>query len=155
MPELTTRKDREARKLAYKRQQQRKKIAFVFIVTGVLVLAGFLLFNAFYKPPLPLAKDVIDVTADMGGFDKKEIRVKVGEPVSIRLRSLDNSMHNDGGGKHQWAVDDFNVSVTAPPEGTATTTFTPTKPGEYTFYCDICCGGRANPTMNGKFIVEG
>ena len=155
MADISFRKNREARKLVHKRQQRVKKITFPLIVIGVLGLAGFLLFNAFYKPPLPVAKNVIDVTADMGGFDKKEIRVKVGEPVTIRLRSLDNSMHNDGGGKHQWAVDDFNASVVAPPEGTATTTFTPTKPGEYTFYCDICCGGRANPTMNGKLIVEG
>ncbi len=155
MADNSIRKDREARKLVHKRQQRVKKFTFSFIAIGVLGLAGFLLFNAFYKPPLPVAKNVIDVTADMGGFDKKEIRVKVGEPVTIRLRSLDNSMHSDGGGKHQWAVDDFNATVEAPPEATATTTFTPTKPGEYTFYCDICCGGRANPTMNGKFIVEG
>ena len=155
MADISIRKNREARKLVHKRQQRVKKITFPLIVIGVLGLAGFLLFNAFYKPPLPVAKNVIDVTADMGGFDKKEIRVKVGEPVTIRLRSLDNSMHSDGGGKHQWAVDDFNASVVAPPEGTATTTFTPTKPGEYTFYCDICCGGRANPAMNGKLIVEG
>lgn len=155
MPELSARKDREVRRLAYQREQRRKKIAFSFIVTSVLLLAGVLLFNAYYKPPLPVAKDVIDVSADMGGFDRDVIRVKVGQPVTIRLRSLDNSMHSDGGGKHQWAVDDFQASVVAPPQGTATTTLTPTKSGEFTFYCDICCGGRANPTMNGKLIVEG
>jgi heme/copper-type cytochrome/quinol oxidase subunit 2 len=51
-------------------------------------------------------------------------------------------------------VDEFKVSVVAPPEGSKTVTFTPDKPGTYTFYCDICCGGRANPTMQGKLIVE-
>ena len=88
-------------------------------------------------------------------FNMKEIRVKVGQPVTIRLRSLDNSAHTDGGGKHQWAVDDFQASVIAPPQGTAMTTFTPTRSGTYIYYCDICCGGRANPSMNGKLIVEG
>jgi heme/copper-type cytochrome/quinol oxidase subunit 2 len=96
-------------------------------------LAGFLLFNAFYQPSLPVAENVIDIATDMGGFDKEEIRVKVGEPVTIRLRSLDNSMHTDGGGKHQWAVDEFNVNVIAPPLGTTMATFTPTTTGEYTF----------------------
>ena len=131
------------------------KFAFTGIALIVLGLAGVLLFNAFYRAPLPVAGNVIDIAADMGGFDKDVIRVKVGDPVTIRLRSLDNSHHTDGGGKHQWAVDEFNANVVAPPEGTAMTTFTPTEPGTYVFYCDICCGGRANPTMNGKLIVEG
>lgn len=155
MTENHARKDRESRRLARQRQQRKNKLVFSLIIVAVLGLAGYLLFTAFYKPPLPVAKNVIDVSADMGGFDKKEIKVKVGEPVTIRLRSLDNSMHTDGGGKHQWAVDEFSASVIAPPEGTAMTTFTPTKAGEYTFYCDICCGGRANPSMVGKLIVEG
>jgi cytochrome c oxidase subunit II len=155
MSELPTFKDREARRIARQHQQRRNTIVFSLICVAVLGLSSFFLYKAFYKPPLPLANNAIDVTADMSGFDKTEIRVKVGKPVSIRLRSMDSSMHNDGGGKHQWAVDDFKVSVIAPPEGTATTTFTPTKTGEYTFYCDICCGGRANPAMNGKLIVEG
>ncbi|HMN60911.1 MAG TPA: cupredoxin domain-containing protein [Anaerolinea sp.] len=131
------------------------KFVFTGIVLTVLGLAGVLLFNAFYRAPLPVAGNVIDIAADMGGFDKDVIRVKVGDPITIRLRSLDNSHHTDGGGKHQWAVDEFKANVVAPPEGTAMTTFTPTKPGTYVFYCDICCGGRANPTMNGKLIVEG
>ncbi|KAF0112002.1 MAG: cytochrome c oxidase subunit II [Chloroflexi bacterium] len=148
-------KHKATRKTRHRKQQRLKKFGFLVIAVIVLGLAGTLLFNAFYKPPLPVAENVIDISADMGGFDKDEIRVKVGEPVTIRLRSLDNSHHTDGGGKHQWAVDDFNANVVAPPEGSAMTTFIPTKPGTYVFYCDICCGGRANPTMNGKLIVEG
>jgi heme/copper-type cytochrome/quinol oxidase subunit 2 len=98
---------------------------------------------------------VLDIKADMSGFDQKEIRLKVGEPVTVRLTSLDNSHHTDGGGKHQWAVDELGLNVVAPPEGSEYVTFTPDKPGEYMFYCDICCGGKANPSMNGKLIVEG
>nr|MBI2904861.1 cupredoxin domain-containing protein [Chloroflexota bacterium] len=102
-----------------------------------------------------MAGNVIDVAADMGGFDMKLIRVKVGQPVTVRLTSLDNSHHTDGGGKHQWAVDELEVSIVAPPEGSNYATFTPTKAGTYIYYCDICCGGRANPTMQGTLIVEG
>jgi len=115
---------------------------------GVLGLAG-------YSPPLtPMAGNVIDVAASMSGFDMTDIRVKAGQPVTLRLTSLDNSHHTDGGGKHQWAVDELGVSVIAQPESSSYSTFTPEKAGTYTFYCDICCGGRANPTMNGRFIVE-
>ena len=130
-------------------------MTFAIIAVLVLGLTGYLLASAFSAPELPkMAGNVIDVAADMSGFDMKEIRVKAGEPVSVRLTSLDNSHHTDGGGQHQWAVDELGVSIVAPPEGSNYAAFTPEEPGEYTFYCDICCGGRANPTMNGKLIVE-
>lgn len=123
----------------------------VFLVLGV---AGYLLVTALW-PNLPTpAANVIDLAADMGGFNQKEIRLKVGQPVTVRLTSLDNSHHTDGGGQHQWAVDELGVSIVAPPLGSNSGTFTPDKPGVYTYYCDICCGGRANPTMQGKLVVE-
>lgn len=148
-------KEREIRRRA--RQRERRVRAITFAVVGVVVLglAGYLLVSAFVKPALPpLAGNVIDVSATMSGFDTNEIRVKAGQPVTVRLTSLDNSHHTDGGGKHQWAVDELGVSIVAPPEGSSYATFTPERPGTYTFYCDICCGGRANPTMQGTLVVE-
>ena len=147
---------REERKQIDRRRQRKR--AATFSVIGVLVLgaAGYLLFDAFWKPALSrMAGNVIDISADMGGFSRKEVRIKAGEPVTVRLRSLDNSHHTDGGGKHQWAVDELRVNIIAPPEGSSYQTFTPDKPGTYTFYCDICCGGRANPTMSGRLVVVG
>jgi len=147
---------RTTRKQARRRQQRIRSVIFTAIAISVLGLASYYLVTAFFRPaPPPMTGNVIDVAADMGGFDKPEIQVKVGESVTIRLTSLDNSHHTDGGGKHQWAVDELGVSIIAPPEGSNYTSFTPDKPGSYTFYCDICCGGRANPNMNGTLIVEG
>ncbi len=148
--------DREARQRARQRQQRIRGVIFVGIATVVLSLTGFLLKSAFFKSAPPaMAGNVIDVAADMSGFNKKELHVKVGEPVTLRLTSLDSSHHTDGGGKHQWAVDELGVSIVVEPESSTYKTFTPNKPGTYTYYCDICCGGRANPTMQGKLIVEG
>lgn len=131
-----------------------KTMIFGIIVVAVLGAAGYLLVTAF-TPPVPApAENTIDVRANMSGFNADEIRVKVGEPVTIRLTSLDNQNHTDGGGQHQWAVDEFGVSLIAQPLSSNTVTFTPDRPGRYTYYCDICCGGRANPTMNGTFLVE-
>jgi cytochrome c oxidase subunit II len=135
-------------------QRQLRAVTFGVIVILVLGTAGYLLASAFSsKLPAPAA-NTIDLTADMGGFSQNEIRVKAGQPVTVRLTSLDNAYHNDGRGQHQWAVDELGVSVIAPPLGNKSVTFTPDKPGAYTFYCDLCCGGRANPTMQGTLIVE-
>jgi cytochrome c oxidase subunit 2 len=147
---------REERNRLRRRRRRLRAAAFWAITAAVLGAAGYLLFAAFVKPDLePMAGNVIDIAADMGGFNRKEVRVKAGEPVTVRLTSLDNSHHTDGGGKHQWAVDELAVNIVAPPLGSRHRTFTPQKPGVYTFYCDICCGGRANPTMSGKLVVVG
>lgn len=147
---------REIRKETRKRQSRIRSTIFAVIVIGVLGMAGYYLKSAFFRPaPEPMAGNVIDMEASMSGFDKKEIRVKAGQPVTIRLTSIDNSHHTDGGGKHQWAVDELGVDVIAQPESSNYVTFTPDKAGSFTFYCDICCGGKANPTMNGQIIIEG
>ena len=146
---------REARRQTRLRRRRMRMAAFALVVTGVLALAGALLKIGFSRPELaPMAGTVIDIAADMAGFSQPEIRVKAGEAVTVRLTSLDNSHHTDGGGKHQWAVDELGVSIIAPPEGSAYATFTPDQPGQYMFYCDVCCGGRANPSMQGTLIVE-
>jgi heme/copper-type cytochrome/quinol oxidase subunit 2 len=147
---------RQLRKQAYLRQKRIRSSIFVVVLVGVLGLTSFYLVKAFFRPaPAPMAGNVIDVQASMSGYDQKEIRVKLGEPVTIRLTSLDNEHHTDGGGKHQWAIDELGVDVIAQSESSNYVTFTPEKAGTFTFYCDICCGGKANPTMNGQLIVEG
>lgn len=131
-----------------------RTLTFAVIVVLVLGTAGYLLVSAFSSNTPAPAANTIDISASMGGFNTNEIRVKVGQPITVRLTSQDNSHHTDGGGQHQWAVDEFGASVIAPPLGNNSVTFTPDKVGTYTFYCDICCGGRANPTMQGTLIVE-
>jgi heme/copper-type cytochrome/quinol oxidase subunit 2 len=135
-------------------KSQAGPLVFGLIAVAVLGVAGYLFASGFVSKQLPPAPNTIDISAGMDGFNRSEIHVKIGKPITIRLTSLDTPYHTDGGGKHQWAVDDFNVSVIAPPQGTNAVTFTPDKVGTYTYYCDICCGGRANPTMQGKLVVE-
>jgi heme/copper-type cytochrome/quinol oxidase subunit 2 len=125
---------RAARRRARQRQQRIRSIIFALIVVGVFGLAGYYLYTAFFRPaPPPMAGNVIDVAADMGGFDQSEIVVKAGVPVTTRLTSLDNSHHTDGGGKHQWAVYELGVDIAVQPESSNYVTFTPDKAGEYTF----------------------
>jgi heme/copper-type cytochrome/quinol oxidase subunit 2 len=142
-----------------KKQLGWRPLVFGAIVLLVLGAAVWFLKPALWPTDLTVAQadageNVILVQADMAGIYPKTIRVKVGEPVTVRLKSLDNQFHSDGGGKHGFAIDELDVDIVAPPLGVAEATFTPTQVGEYEYYCDICCGGRANPTMVGKLIVE-
>lgn len=144
------------------RARERKKLlraaGFGALVVIILFAVGYFLAPLLSPQASGITQSVggkiINLQAAMDGFDLKEIRVKQGDKVTVNLHSLDNSMHTDGGGKHQFAIDALGVNLIALPESTNSITFTADKPGEYTFYCDICCGGKANPTMNGKFVIE-
>lgn len=97
--------------------------------------------------------NVITVRADMGGFTPSVIRARTGQPIRIRLRSLDTQFHMDGGGRHQLAIDALGINLIALPLGSADTMFVVPRPGVYEFYCSLCCGGKANPAMWGRLIV--
>ena len=129
-------------------------IAYSALAIIILGVAGYLLVSGLF-PRLPIsAPNTIDISASMSGFSSNVVHVRAGEEVTVRLTSLDNQYHTDGGGQHQWAVDELGLNVVAPALGSESLTFMPDQPGTYTFYCDICCGGRANPSMQGTLIVE-
>lgn len=131
-----------------------RTIIYSTLAVVVLGAAAYLLVSGLF-PSLPTsAPNTIDISGSMSGFSSNVIHVRAGEEVTLRLTSLDNEHHTDGGGQHQWAVDELGLNVIAPPLGSESLTFTPDQAGTYTFYCDICCGGRANPTMQGTLIVE-
>ncbi len=81
--------------IAYRRAQRRKAlrvVAFAAVVVVVLAAAAALLVSAFSRPALPaLSGNVIDIAASMDGFDKQELRVKVGQPVTITLDAIQGS----------------------------------------------------------------
>jgi len=125
--------------------------AFIAIVVGAGAIG---LVVSRLQGPAATDTSAIQVHASMGGFDPAAITVKAGQPVSIELSSMDNSMHSDGGGWHQFAIDALGISWKVGPLGTKVFDFTaPTTAGTYSWYCDICCGGKENPTMQGKLTV--
>lgn len=153
---------RERQKQAREAQKKDRVVRagiFGIIILAVLGAIGFLLLPVFTPKASGISEGangkVVNLQAAMDGFDIKEIRAKVGETVTVNLTSLDNEHHTDGGGKHQFAIQELGVDLVTQPLSTQSTTFTVTKAGTYTYYCDICCGGKANPTMSGKLIVEG
>ena len=96
----------------------------------------------------------VQVHASMGGFDPPALTVKAGQKVKVELSSMDTSMHSDGGGWHQFAIDDLGINWKVGPLSSQVFEFTaPATAGTYDWYCDICCGGKENPSMQGKLTV--
>jgi len=140
-----------------RRRNQRswKRWAYSLVVLTAIAGVAWFLAPAFWSEK-SFATDaaVVEIKGTMGGFSTSVIRAKAGRPLTVRLTSVDTSFHTDGGGKHQFAIDALGVNVIAPPQATRDVTFTPPAPGVYEYYCDVCCGGRGNPTMVGKLIIE-
>ena len=97
-----------------------------------------------------------DVTLriDMGGFTPANLTIPANRPVRVKIVNPDNAHHSDGGGIHQFAVEKLGVNVKVPPETIQVITIPPTAEGDYSFYCDTCCGGKENPTMQGVLKVK-
>ncbi len=159
-----------SRKKNEKKRWDRKKhwgrrlrlLAFAGIAGTSLALAGALLLPLlpwFRSEPGGSTSDgpvrTVSLTISMGGFDSYEIRARVGETIALKVWNPDSPYHIDGGGYHQFAIDELGVNLMIPPRSTRLITFKVDRPGVFTFYCDVCCGGRANPSMVGKLIVEG
>jgi cytochrome c oxidase subunit 2 len=127
----------------------------VFATTAIVVgiVAVNLVIGRLQPPGTPEA-GALQVHASMDGFDPNQLTVKAGQEVKLQLASMDTSMHSDGGGWHEFAIDALKVDFKVGPESSQVFTFTaPATAGTYQFYCDICCGGKANPSMQGKLTV--
>ena len=104
----------------------------------------------------PAATDTsaVQVHASMGGFEPSKMTVKAGQTVRVEFSSMDTAFHSDGGGWHQFAIDDLGIDWKVGPESSDVFEFTaPATAGTYTWYCDICCGGKENPSMQGALSV--
>ena len=127
------------------------------IFAGIAVVVGglaVLLVVGRLQPPAASDATALQVHASMGGFDPDELTVKAGETARIELASMDTPYHSDGGGRHQFAIDALGIDWQVGPQSSSVFEFTaPDRPGTYSWYCDICCGGKENPTMQGTLSV--
>jgi len=141
-----------------KEEKPYMSILFIVIVIAIFGAALYLIISKSASLE-PVNKEAIKMTISMAGFEPNIIRAKAGQPVTINLINPDNSHHTDGGGVHNFMLTEglasvmSGVNITVLPESQQVFTFTPTKPGEYHWYCDSCCGGKENPSMHGTLIV--
>lgn len=79
------------------------------------------------------------------GYSQPVIRVKRGDTVTINL--------TNGGGLHDWVVDEFGVATERIQAGeTTSVTFVADKTGTFEFYCSV--GNHRAEGMVGNLIVE-
>jgi len=142
----------ERKRRTHAARRRNRAIAFGIVASVVIGLTGYLLWRVFV--PIPAAAADFKIQTTMGGFLPQVIRAKVGQPIRILLVNRDTRFHTDGGGWHQFAIDDLGVNAKVGPESTQLVTLTPTREGTYEFYCDVCCGGKESPSMRGRLEVS-
>lgn len=123
--------------------------AGVFAVLAVATLSAV----ALVWPRTSPANAERSITVTMGGFSTPVMAVPAGQPTRLQIVNPDSSAHADGGGWHQLAIPALGVDARVPPRSDRTIELPAAAPGEYAFYCDVCCGGKENPAMQGVLKV--
>lgn len=127
----------------------------VFTVLA-LAVAGGAAYALWPKELVTTDPDPVDVTLriDMGGFTPPNLTVPAGRQVRVRIVNPDNAHHSDGGGVHGFTIATLGVDARIQPETTEVVTIPAAAPGDYAFYCDTCCGGKENPSMQGVLTIK-
>jgi len=102
----------------------------------------FILFALMQAPPSP---SVVEVSAKRFEFTPKEIHLRAGEPVTIRLAATDRA--------HGLLIKELGIDLDADVNHPDSVTITPAHAGTFAAICDHYCGsGHGNMRMT--FIVE-
>ncbi|HRN69838.1 MAG TPA: cupredoxin domain-containing protein [Candidatus Woesebacteria bacterium] len=125
------------------------KIIVLSIVIAVLTLFAVLVFLLIQKSSdasqnnekAETIDNRVTLVAKQYSFSKEVIRVKVNEEVRIRILDVENS--------HGMMIPDLEVYSFEEDE----IIFTPTKKGEYEFFCANPHCGEGHHLMKGKLIV--
>lgn len=129
-----------------------KKVVFALVAAVVLIVAGVLLLrNVNQSEQTDPTATAVHVS--MSGFNPNTLTAKVGATLKVELINMDNGYHTDGGGWHDFVMPRFAMNMTVQPLGHNVFTVPTSQPGTYTWYCDICCGGKDNPSMIGTVNV--
>jgi len=126
-----------------------KKMVFGILIAAVMVVAGTMLYLSTQKG-IPLDPNARQVRISMAGWNPAQLTTKVGVPLKVDVLAMDDA-HGAG---HDFVLDALNINEYV---GSTQKVFTlpADQPGQYTFYCSLCCGGKDSPTMVGSYTVEG
>ena len=123
----------------------------IFLVAVVLIVGLSLWLARPFSSDLHGAHQIVSIS--MAGFTPDVIHIPAGQEVTLRIDNPDSRFHAAGAGMHQFAVEELGIDARIEPESSLLVTIPATEAGTYTFYCDICCGGKASPSMLGTLVV--
>ncbi len=91
------------------------------------------------------APSAVEISAKRFEFNPKEVHLRAGQPVTVRLVATDRA--------HGLLIKDLGIDLDANVDHPDSVTITPPRPGTYNAICDHYCGaGHGNMKMT--FIVE-
>jgi cytochrome c oxidase subunit 2 len=110
---------------------------------NVAVLAWFLALTA--TQAMAADEPVIRITAKKFEFSPNTLMLKKGVPVVLEVTALDRV--------HGFNLPDFGLRSEVVPGKVTRIRFTPTKTGEFVFFCDVFCGD-GHEEMSGVLTVK-
>ncbi len=126
----------------------KNNVVLAVIVSLLIVLGGLLIYKNSRKNgsniPAPLSEGTRSLQGFNFGFSSKEITVKQGETVKIRLTSDDSP--------HTFTIDELGVNQFFTYGKDATITFTASQKGIFQFYCAV--PGHKEGGMVGTLVVN-
>ncbi len=125
-----------------------KRTIAAFLTAIVLVAASTMLYLSTLKT-VPLDPSAQQVRISMAGWNPATLITKVGQPLKIDVMALDDA-HGAG---HDFVIETLSINEYV---GSTQKVFSlpADAPGQYTFYCSLCCGGKDSPSMVGTYTVE-
>lgn len=90
------------------------------------------------------APAIVKISAKKFEFTPNAVTVRKGVPVVIQLTSEDRT--------HGFSAPGLNLRADIAPGKPTELTFTPSKTGDFNFFCDVFCGS-GHDTMEGKITV--
>lgn len=123
------------------------RLGLFLVLTAVVVgFATWLL--------LPQAHYMADhqLQISMSGYNPNSLTIAAGQNTTVELVNSESPFH-DGGGLHNFVLPQVGIDTIIPAKSSVVITLPALPAGTYTFYCDVCCGGKENPTMRATLIV--
>lgn len=120
-------------------------MAVAAVAATLLVIAHLGIFAGLGRGATTAGPNAIVLSAQQMRFGQEEIHLQVGQTVTFVLDNRDLYPHS-------FDADGLELHVPMPSKGTATATFTATRPGVFDFYCAV--PGHTAAGMAGKIIVE-
>ena len=101
---------------------------------GLIVVATIGIFNCevISTTTFAAAPNIINISAKKFAYSPHEITIKKGTPTLLKLTTEDRS--------HGFSIPALNLRADILPGKVTELEVTPTKAGEYTFFCDVFCG---------------